>query len=136
MIVDEVMSKHPYAASVTSSIRHVLRILAEADVRHVPIVDNDRLVGMVSDRDLRSVLPNASKQFQSSSEVERLLSEPIGSVMNGDLVCLNSEDELAEAADLMIEQRIGAVPVVEPGSMKLIGIISYVDLLRAARDAL
>lgn len=136
MIIEEVMSRDPYAATVTSSIRHVLRILAETDVRHIPIVDHDRLVGIVSDRDLRAVLPDAFKQFEHPGEVARLLSEPISRLMSGDVVCVNPEDELTEAVDLMIEQKIGAVPVVEPGSLKLIGILSYVDVLRAARGSL
>lgn len=45
-------------------------------------------------------------------------------------------DDVVEAIDLMIEHRIGAVPVVEPGTGELLGIVSYVDALRAARDLL
>jgi acetoin utilization protein AcuB len=49
---------------------------------------------------------------------------------------VDPETEVSEAIDLMIEHRIGALPVVEPDSTKLVGIVSYVDVLRAARDLL
>jgi CBS domain-containing protein len=49
---------------------------------------------------------------------------------------VNPGDDLVEAIDLMIEHQIGAVPVVESGSTELVGIVSYVDALRAARELL
>jgi acetoin utilization protein AcuB len=56
--------------------------------------------------------------------------------MASDVVAVNATDDLIEAIDLMIEHRIGAVPVVETGSSALVGIVSYVDVLRTARDLL
>jgi acetoin utilization protein AcuB len=50
------------------------------------------------------------------------------------VVTVNPESDVAEVIDLMIEHKIGAVPVVEADSTRLVGIVSYVDALRAARD--
>ena len=96
MTVRELMSRDPYAASVTTNIRHVFRILSESDVQHVPIVDNDSLVGIVSARELRSVISPALDSVQRPNDLERILSQPITSVMNTDVHFVKSEDELGE----------------------------------------
>lgn len=136
MIVQEIMSPDPYAAQVTSTIREVMRVLTEADVRHVPIVENGALVGIVSDRDLRSFMPSALLELDRPREIEQALNQPISTVMNADVVCLHPESDLLEGIDLMIEHKIGAIPVVDDRSDDLVGIVSYVDALRAAREAL
>jgi acetoin utilization protein AcuB len=136
MIASDVMTREPYAASSASSIGQVMRMLAEADVRHLPIVEDEALVGMVSDRDLRGVIPSALDELERPREVQRMLARPISTLMSSNVVCVHPETDLAEIVDLMVEERIGAVPVVEADSLKLMGIVSYVDALRAARDML
>jgi acetoin utilization protein AcuB len=136
MVVEEIMTRDPYAVTVNTSVRQVLRGLAETDIRHVPIVADGALVGIVSDRDLRDILPGALEGFERPRETERVLSQPIAELMSSDVICVSPEDDVADAVDLMIEHRIGAVPVVEPGGRKLVGIVSYVDALRAARELL
>jgi CBS domain-containing protein len=136
MIVGEVMSPNPLAAAVTISVRQALHMLAEADIRHLPIVEGDMLVGIVSDRDLRAIIPSTLESFEQPDDIRAILSKPIASVMTTDILSLHPESELAEAVDLMMEHKIGALPVVEPDSLKLVGILSYVDVLRAARERL
>ena len=135
MIVREIMSPEPWATNVTSSLRHVLRLLAEADVRHLPILDDGALVGIISDRDLRAV--SALVDTSDDSEARRrALAQPASSLMSSNVISVHADAEVPEVIDLMIEHRIGAIPVVEPGTAKLVGIVSYVDALRAARDLL
>ena len=136
MIVEELMSPLPYVVSPRDTVGDVLRVLAEAEVRHLPVVEDHALVGIVSDRDLREFSPTAMKEFDDPSGVDRLLSTPIARVMNSDVVTTHPEAEVGEAVDLMLDNKIGAVPVVEAGTQKLVGIVSYVDVLRAARDLL
>ena len=56
--------------------------------------------------------------------------------MRNHLLCVTPEAELPEVIDVMVEWKVGAVPVVEQGSERLVGIVSYVDVLRAARPRL
>ena len=135
MIVREIMSPEPWATSVTSSVRQALKLLAEADVRHLPILDDGALVGIVSDRDLRTVSALVDSADDSEAR-RRALAEPVSSVMSSNVISVDPDTEVSEVIDLMIEHRIGAIPVVEPGRAKLVGIVSYVDALRAARDLL
>ena len=134
MLVRDIMTSNPYAVSVTSSVRHLLRALAEADVRHLPIVDEGALVGIVSDRDLRALGSLVDDVLERPGSAQEALAQPASSVMTSSVITVNPESDVAEAIDLMIEHRVGALPVVEADSTKLVGIVSYVDALRAARD--
>jgi acetoin utilization protein AcuB len=134
MVVDEVMSSDPFVVSVTDTVGSAIKKLIEADVRHLPVVSEGELVGMVSDRDLRSFTPVAMLELTQPRELQARLAQPVSKVMTTDVISVNPETELAEVVDLMIEHKIGAVPVVEADSAKLVGIVSYIDALRAARD--
>lgn len=136
MLVEEVMTRKPYVAFVRDSIRSVLAKLAEADVRHLPVTESGELVGIVSDRDLREVVPSALDVVERPSESARLLARPVSELMSTDVVSVSPGDDVVDAIDLMIEHRVGAVPVVQEGSTLLVGIVSYVDALRAARAIL
>lgn len=136
MNAQDVMSSDPYVASVSTTVREVFRIMNEADIRHLPIVDQHALVGIVSDRDVRAAIPTALDRLERPDEVARALSRPITALLSTDVLCVHPESELADVVDLMLEHKIGAVPVVEPDSLKVVGIVSYVDVLRAARELL
>jgi acetoin utilization protein AcuB len=134
MVVDEVMSSDPFVVNVTDSVGAAIKKLIEADVRHLPVVSEGELVGMVSDRDLRSFTPVAMLELTHPRELKARLAQPVSKVMTSDVISVNPETEIEEVIDLMIEHKIGAVPVVEADSSKLVGIVSYIDALRAARD--
>lgn len=135
MVVSEIMSADPFAVKASEPIGRVMKKFAEADVRHLPVVDDGSLVGIVSDRDLRSFAPSALMELEHPREIEKLLSRPISSVMSSDVVSVDPETDVSEVIDLMLEQKVGAVPVTESDSDKLIGIVSYMDVLRAARES-
>ena len=92
--------------------------------RHLPVVDDrGQIVGIVSDRDLTRVpfdLTRAGQAVPTSMPVER--------VMTAVVVTVRPDDDIAEAARLMWEHKIGAIPVVDNG--RLVGIVSGIDLLR------
>lgn len=132
MNASDIMTNRPATADVRASVRSVMRQLMELDIRHLPIVDDGELVGIVSDRDLRDV--TSLLVTEGATTVERVLNGPIADVMSADVLSVDPEADVREIADLMIEHRIGAVPVVSPGTDELVGIVSYVDVLRAAKD--
>jgi len=108
--------------------------MLEADVRHLPVVENGVLCGIVSDRDLRrslDVIPGPGRGGRQNA-----LERPISELMSSDVISVSQETELVEVIDLMLDHKIGAIPVVEYASLKVIGIISYIDVLRAARPKL
>jgi len=135
MVVEDCMSVDPIVVQVTETVGGVLRKLLEADVRHLPVVEDEALVGIVSDRDLQRALAHAF----AAGEVEgadQPLERPISTLMSSDVISVDPETELEEVIDLMIDHKIGALPVVEADSQKVLGIISYIDVLRVARATL
>ncbi len=136
MNVREIMTPDPYAISVTTNVGKALRMLIEADIRHLPVVEDGALVGIVSDRDLRTLGVLLTGPTERPEAARRALAQPVSTVMSSDVVTVSPEADATEVIDLMIEHRIGAVPVVEPDSTKLVGIVSYVDALRVARNSL
>jgi acetoin utilization protein AcuB len=136
MVVSEIMSRDPFSVKANEPIGRVMKKLAEADVRHLPVVDGGALVGIVSDRDLRSFTAGALIELEHSQEIARMLAQPISSVMSSDVVSVDPETEVADVIDVMLEHKVGAVPVVDIDSDELVGIVSYMDVLRAARDSL
>ena len=131
MIVEEVMSREPYSVTPQTSVREALRILFERDIRHLPVVDDSSLIGMVSIRDLPMV---ARVWFGAPHEVQQLLDQPISDVMSTGVISVSAKSSLGEAVDLLLAHKVGALPVVE-GS-KLVGILSYIDALRSLRASL
>ena len=134
MITREYMSPDPFVVHATDSIGSVLATMMEADVRHLPVGANGMLVGIVSDRDLRrslDVIPGPAR-----GGLVNALERPISELMSSDVISVNAETEMVEVIDLMLDHKIGAIPVVEGDSLKVVGIISYIDVLRAARPRL
>lgn len=134
MFVSEIMTVAPVIGKPSWTIGRVVQTMNEGDFRHLPIVDDGNLVGIVSERDLREQLLPALLEYEHRSDAQAMLERSIGEVMQGDVQSVGPETELTELIDLILEQRVGAVPVVDPGTQELVGIVSYIDVLTAARD--
>ncbi|MCC7535459.1 MAG: CBS domain-containing protein [Deltaproteobacteria bacterium] len=136
MIASDVMTRHPVVASSEASVGEVLEILRTMEFRHLPIVDGNELVGIVSDRDLRGLALTLAVDEDALTHLKARLAAPIADLMSTDVVSVAPEDEIGEVIDLMIEHRVGAIPVVDESSGDLVGIVSYIDVLRETRGAL
>jgi acetoin utilization protein AcuB len=133
MLVEQAMTAQPIVAFPKTTIRDALRLLLEADVRHLPIVEGKVLVGIVSSHDLRALLRGGLGYFNNPHEIKRIFERPVSQIMHTEPISVAEKAELKQAVDLMVEHRVGALPVVEPTSKKLVGILSYVDALRVVR---
>ena len=129
------MTKDVVTARPTDTARAALLLLEDQHIRHLPIVDDGKLVGMVTDRDLRDYRMPLFEELEDPEHADKLLETPLQVVMQGGVLALDDSESVRDAIDLMLEYGIGAVPVVDRHSEELIGIVSYVDILRALRDA-
>lgn len=134
MVVEDVMTEAPITVSSSTSIRKVITTLFESDFRHLPIVDGGQLVGIVSDRDLRAFMAPSMIELEKPEDVQRRLAQPVSTVMNADVVSVTPETDLSDVIEMMLDQKVGAIPVVRPDTQELVGIVSYVDVLRAAQE--
>jgi acetoin utilization protein AcuB len=137
MNVDEIMTQDPMTVGTNARVRDVVQILQTLEIRHVPIVgDANTLVGMVSDRDLRNARIPYTIPEDRRTEGNRELDQPITSIMSSDVLSVGPETDIVDVIDLMLENKVGAVPVIEDATGDLLGIVSYVDVLRELRNAL
>jgi acetoin utilization protein AcuB len=121
-------------ATELMSVAEAIGLLYELDVRHLPVVRGSELVGIVSDRDLRAFIePNDDDAIEAMDDAR---SASIGSFMNTDPVKVDPETNVRDVVDLMLLHRVGAIPVCDLDTGDLLGIVSYVDLLRVLQETL
>ena len=125
-IVD-VMTANPLTVKAEEPVGMVDELMMENSIRQIPVVKGTELVGIVTDRDIRAFLSDAL--LTDLSAREKALKTPVGEIMTNQPVSLAPDDELEEALELLIEQKFGAIPVVDEAE-GLVGIVSYVDVLR------
>ena len=131
------MTEDPISVQATDSVREAIDLQLEHDIRHIPVVDaGGNLLGMLSDRDLRDATLPLWSGFERPQEARDALSQSVADVMQTDVLLVGAEDSMSEVIEILLDHKIGAVPVVEDGTQILIGIISYVDILKAVKDDL
>lgn len=136
MIAHELMTENPATVSPEATIAEAWELMRDLDIRHLPVVDREMVVGMLSDRDLGALDVGRLLTEEGVDAVRRSLARPVIQVMSADVVTAEPETDVAELITLFLEQKVGAIPVVLPDSRRLVGIVSYIDILRAVQDVL
>ena len=132
LLVDAVMSCDPLTASPDDSIRVVLDQMGRHGIRHLPVVDAERrVIGVVSDRDVRTAIGNPLRAVDSQEAAARIESTRVAQAMTGAPLTLRTGTRLSRAATLFADHKVGALPIVDDQA-RLIGMLSYTDVLRAA----
>lgn len=122
-----IMTADPETVLEEASLFEAAAKMAELGVRHLPVVDSlGKLVGMLSDRDLRSAIGDPVIALRGRHDDSESC---VGDVMAQDPVRAALHTSVAEIAEMLVDERIGAVPIVDEGD-RPVGIVSYVDLIR------
>lgn len=129
MRVSEYMTRKVLTAAPDDGIRETFFRMREAGIRHLPVLDGARLVGMLSDRDLRrpdwvDEAPDLSYDYQLDDNLA------VADLMSRNPIVVHTYDDLAMACALIDEHGFGALPVLDKGN-HLVGIITKADLVRA-----
>ena len=130
-LVSEVMQAEVATLAPAERLDLVEDVMRLGRIRHMPVLDEGRVVGLVSNRDLLAASLTRSIEFEPSAKRTFLRSVEVAEVMSRDLVTVEPEANLREAASLMIEHKIGSLLVVKPDGT-LLGLITETDLLAAA----
>jgi len=129
MNVRDLMTTNPITVGPETLVLDARQLMIDKRFRHVLITDGPKLLGIVTDRDIRLNLPSPATSL-SVWEINYLLARlTVASVMTKSLVTVSPRQDTREAARLMLDHKIGALPVVDGGL--LVGIITETDLLRA-----
>ncbi len=126
------MTREVITVDQEATIFDAQELLAKNKIRHLPIVDKDRrLIGVITDRDIRSALPyNSLIEHCSEEEKERVAKFKVKDIMTKDPISIFPTYTIQDALLLIQNSKVGALPVVDDDH-KLMGIISVRDLLRA-----
>ena len=128
LTVGDCMSVDPATVAPQDSLQRVIELLRRRDIRAVPVVEDGRLVGIVTDRDVRQVAP-AYPLFRDEEEIRRYSENlTVTAAMSADPMTVAPVTPLVEAAKILETYRISSLPVVE--GFRVVGIISVTDLLR------
>jgi acetoin utilization protein AcuB len=116
------------------SIARARAVLDQYRINQLPVVVNRRLVGIITDRDLRSACPSVAEAAAvDAGTIANVLFDPektpIERVMTERVITLGPKDTVEQATRLLLSERIGAIPIVEKG--RLVGIIARSDVLGA-----
>jgi acetoin utilization protein AcuB len=130
MLVRELMTGALITARPDMPVLEARHLMVQKRIRHLLVTDEGgALVGIVTDRDIRLNLPSQATSL-SVWEMNYLLTRlTVDKVMTGSVITVGPDRNARDAAQLMLDHRIGALPVVDSG--RLIGILTETDLLRA-----
>jgi len=123
--IRDAMTAKPTTIEPTTSATEAARIMKSQDVGSLPIVENDRLVGVVTDRDLAIRLLAEGKSGDTA----------VGEIASKDVVTVDPQQTLEEATRLMAEHQLRRLPVCEEDG-KLVGILAQADVAQSGHDTL
>lgn len=131
MRVKEIMSRPVVTIEPGDSCQEALRRMHRARVRHLPVIeDTGELVGVVTDRDLRHYLftPAAYRNLGTTSADTLLGAASVREIMSAPVIFVRADEDLAEAAQRMLKDKVGSLPVVD--GRRVVGMLTETDLLR------
>ena len=133
MFVSDWMTKKVYTVTQNDSISDAIKLLKEKKVKHLPVVkDGSRIVGILSDRDIKDYTPSKVSTFDIHELNYILFTTKVSKIMVKNVLTAGPDMPIEEAAMTMYDKNIGCLPVVDKD--KLIGIISDKDLFRVLVD--
>jgi CBS domain-containing protein len=127
-VVREIMMGSPVTLKPDETLDLANDVISLGRIRHIPIVEDGRLVGLLSERDMMGATTTTIFGLKRKSKSALLKSVLIKDVMKKKVVTVKPDTLIKDAAHLMKEKKIGCVPVVDEGS--LVGLVTTTDILR------
>lgn len=128
MRVQDIMTISYITVAPETPVLEARQLMMEKRIRHLLVTNGGKLAGIVTDRDIRLNLPSPATSL-SVWEINYLLAKmTVGAVMTKDVITITPAQAAHEAAQVMVDNKIGALPVVSSG--QLVGIITETDVLR------
>jgi acetoin utilization protein AcuB len=130
MLIKDWMAKDPITITEDTSMIKAIHIMKERRFRRIPVVAQGKLVGMVTDRDLKEASPSKATSLDVH-ELYYLLAElQVQEIMSRNPISVSQDDTVEHAAQIMLEHTISGLPVVDKAG-KVVGIITQSDVFRA-----
>jgi len=127
--VGSMMQTPVITATPTMSLAEVQRLIRDNNIRHVPVVSGKRLVGMITDRDIREALPSLATTLTHGEIASQMATTPIKTCMTKDVVWIGPDLTMVDASRVLLQHKISCLPVVDNGT--LVGVVTDIDCVRA-----
>jgi CBS domain-containing protein len=127
-VITEIMMGSPVTLGPEDTLDLANDVISLGRIRHIPVVDAGRLVGLLSERDLMGAAASHVFGLKQKSKSALLKSVLIRDVMKKRVVTVAPETSIKDAAHLMADKKIGCVPVVRDGA--IVGLVTTTDILR------
>jgi CBS domain-containing protein len=122
--IRDAMTSNPSNVEMSSSVVEAARLMKSEDVGSIPVTEGDRLVGIVTDRDIAIRVVAEGKDVQSVT---------VGEIASKELVTVDPQQDLDEALRLMAQHQVRRLPVVEEDG-RLVGILAQADVAQQGDD--
>lgn len=127
--VRDLMTQGVFVVNVDDDLETVTNLMDDRNIRHAPVVDGaGNLVGLVTQRDLLRTGLNGQGQLPPEAERQARLHVSVGEIMNPDVVTARPDQDIRDAARIMLDNKFGCLPVVE--DHRLVGIVTESDFVR------
>jgi len=130
MLVKDWMSKEVVTLNVTDTLQHAIHVLVEKRISMMPVLEDGKLVGIVTDRDLKRASPSDQVRLDVREISYHLSRVEVGAVMSRHPITVPPDYTLEETAELLLANSISGVPVVD-GEGNILGIITKNDMFKA-----
>lgn len=131
MLVQDIMTPDPVTIDASEKISQALLLMYDHDIRHLPVIDKGRLVGIVSDRDIKQTMGPPTNLKGPLDDIEA--GQPVSVIMTRNPVSVRPGDPLRKAISQILENRISGLPVVDQES-RLVGFVSETDIMEYCLD--
>lgn len=133
MRAHEVMNPNVLYLDPSATVDEACDLMFERDIRHIPIVQDGTVVGIISDRDIRCYLAELFRDVSEGSQTEDKKNTQLRDIMQAKPISVQPDADMQDVIESLLEWKVGAVLVCEPQD-RLRGIVSYEDILEVVRD--
>ena len=134
MLVKEVMSRSVVTLTLEQTLREAIDLLQSKHIRHLPVIGDSKVVGIVTDRDVKRATPSLLSGIDRD-EYERVLkTTTVAHFMTREPLTVTPNTRLKAAVNIFLERKVGALPVIDDGH--LVGILTDIDILRIVHEML
>jgi acetoin utilization protein AcuB len=127
MLIKDIMQAHVVTSTLETRIPDLVRVLQRRGLRHIPVVDEGKLVGIISDRDVKQAMTSAALSAEGRERDRLLGGLTAGQIMTRTVTTIGPMFGVEDAARLMVTQKISALPVTDAD--RLVGIVTETDVL-------
>ena len=129
MKIRELMSTELVTLTEDETLAHAQRCMDRGRIRHLPVVRDQALVGLVTHRDLLAASFSIFAEVDPDEQRRVFVTVPVSEVMHGGVLTVGPDTPVAEAARLLLQSKYGCLPVVDD-SGRLVGLVTEADFLR------